>query len=160
MSIDLLISTRAGYLFMTVNLNIIIHFFQDDISDYLFAKLQDFQVIECLDHSRSGQHWALTDDNVIEYVRRSRFLIPSQLRWVRLDRPLLTTMIERWRSETSIFHLREREMTVTLQDVVVLQGLRIDGPPVTGTDKRIWADECERLLDVMPPPSRLYRMDN
>jgi len=55
---------------------------------------------------------------------------------VRLDRPFLTALIERWRPEISMFHLREEEMTLTLQDVTVLLGLRINVPPVTGTDER------------------------
>ena len=51
---------------------------------------------------------------------------------------LLTVLIDRWRPETSTFHLRQGELTVTLQDVVVLLGLRIDGPAVTGSDDRYW----------------------
>ena len=46
-------------------------------------------------------------------------------------------------------------MTVILQDVAVLLGLRIDGPPITGTDDRIWVDESERLFGVMPPPTAI-----
>ena len=41
-------------------------------------------------------------------------------------------------------------MTVTLQDVAVLVGLRIDGLPVTGTNDRDWAMECKRLLGITP----------
>ena len=47
-------------------------------------------------------------------------------------------------------------MTVTLQDVVVFLGLRIDGPPVTGTNKRDWVEECDRLLGVVPPPMAIH----
>ena len=42
------------------------------------------------------------------------------------------------------------EMTITLQDVVVLLDFRIDDPEVTGSDDRDWAGECERLLSVAP----------
>jgi len=41
-------------------------------------------------------------------------------------------------------------MTVTLQDVVVLIGLRIDGPPVIRTDKRDWVEKCDKLLGMVP----------
>ena len=41
-------------------------------------------------------------------------------------------------------------MTVTLQNMALLLGLRVDGPAVTGTDDRDWVMECERLLGVMP----------
>ena len=103
--------------------------------------LQDFE-IKFLYYLRWLKHWELTDDRVIEYVSWAEFLIPSRFTWVRLDRPLLTALIERWRSETSTFHLREGEMIVTLQDVAVLLRLCIDGPPVTVTDERNWAGEC------------------
>jgi len=38
--------------------------------------------------------------------------------------------------ETSIFHLRQGEMTVILQDVVVLFRLFIDGLPVAGINDK------------------------
>ena len=87
------------------------------------------------------------NDHVIEYVRRAGFFTISQLRWVRPDWPLLTALIERWRSETSTIHLKIGEMTLTLQNVMVLLGLLINDPPVLGTDDKDWAEECERLLD-------------
>ncbi|KAM3381818.1 hypothetical protein P3S68_007391 [Capsicum galapagoense] len=39
-------------------------------------------------------------------------------------------MIERWRPETHTFHLPFEEVTLTLQDVQVLIGLRVEGNPV------------------------------
>jgi len=108
--------------------------------------------MKILDYSRSLKHWELIDDCVIEYISRAGFLIPSKM---RLDRPLLTALIERWRPETSTFHLQEGEMTLTLQDAVVLLGIRIDGPPVTSTDERDWV-ECDRLLGVVPPPTAIH----
>ena len=47
-------------------------------------------------------------------------------------------------------------MTVTLQDVVVLLGLRIDGQPVTGTDERDWVGECDKLLGMVPPLTAIH----
>jgi len=91
-------------------------------------------MLDIVDHSRLHQHWVLTDDRVIKYVRPADFFNHSQLRWVRLDWPLLTALIDRWRIETNMFHLRHGEMTVTLQDVALPLGLRVDGPAVTGTD--------------------------
>ena len=47
-------------------------------------------------------------------------------------------------------------MTVTLQDVIVFLGLRIDGSPVTGIDERDWVEEYDRLLSVVPPPTDIH----
>jgi hypothetical protein len=40
---------------------------------------------------------------------------------------LIHTLIKQWRRETYTFHLRHGEMTSTLQNMVVLIGLLIDG---------------------------------
>ena len=52
---------------------------------------------------------------------------------ISLDWPLITSLVERWQSETHTFHLPIREMTVTLQDVAMILGLCIHRPPITGT---------------------------
>ena len=98
---------------------------------------------------------------MIEYVSQSGFLIPSELCCVRLDWHLLTVLIERWRTGTSSFYLREGEMNVTLQNVTlqnvaVLLRLRINGSPATGTDERDWAEECNRLLGMVCTPMAMH----
>ncbi|XP_076930008.1 serine/threonine-protein phosphatase 7 long form homolog [Bidens hawaiensis] len=45
----------------------------------------------------------------------------------KIDRPLVETLVERWRPETNTFHLPFGEATVTLEDVNVLWGLPIEG---------------------------------
>jgi hypothetical protein len=44
---------------------------------------------------------------------------------------VITTMVNRWRSETHSFHLPCGEMTVTLEDVAMILGLLIRGRLVT-----------------------------
>ena len=44
----------------------------------------------------------------------------------------LTALIDRWRPETHSFHLPCGEMTVTLEDVAMILGVKIRGFPVTG----------------------------
>jgi len=113
--------------------------------------MQDLGVVECVDHSLAYQRLTLEVSRVIDCVPRAGFLEHSRLRRVRLDRPMLTAFIERWRPETSTFHLRVGEMTITLHDVAVLFGLYIYGPVVTRTYDRDWIFECERLLGRLPP---------
>ena len=49
-----------------------------------------------------------------------------------MDGPLLTAFVNRWRLETHSFHLPSREISVLMQDVGYILGLRLDGPVVTG----------------------------
>ena len=49
---------------------------------------------------------------------------------MKLDRSLLTALVDRWRPETHTFHLPCEEMTPTLQDVAYLLGLPIIGDAV------------------------------
>jgi hypothetical protein len=48
----------------------------------------------------------------------------------RMDEALLIGLVDRWRSETHIFHLPFSEMIVTLKDIAMLTGLPIRGRPV------------------------------
>lgn len=56
----------------------------------------------------------------------------SQLIYIRLDHQLLTALVERWSPTTNTFHFIVGEMTITLQDVVIILGVQIDRPPLIG----------------------------
>ena len=66
-------------------------------------------------------------------------------------------MVERWRPETHCFHLPFGEVTITLQDVQVLFGLRIDGDVVYIQDatRRIlpWRTLLETLTGCTIAPT-------
>ena len=62
----------------------------------------------------------------------------------KLDRSLLTALVDRWRPETHTFHLTCGEMSPTLQDIAMLLGFPISGDAV---GPRIvpytWLDDLE-----------------
>nr|GMC80579.1 receptor-like protein 12 [Ipomoea batatas] len=93
------------------------------------------------------------DDRVMAYIQLAGFDGMSRLERIHLDWPLITAMVERWRPETHCFQLPFGEVTITLQDVEVLLGLRIDGMAVTSVQTRTkneWCDICHDLLGIRP----------
>ncbi|CAI0386563.1 unnamed protein product [Linum tenue] len=67
------------------------------------------------------------------------------------DASLITALVERWRPETSTFHLPCGEITITLEDVVTLSGLAIDGDAVVvDIPDEEWSAICLRLLGRVP----------
>ncbi|KAG9456253.1 hypothetical protein H6P81_000761 [Aristolochia fimbriata] len=109
--------------------------------------------LDCSEHFTSLHMWPV-DDRIMPYIVRAGFAHFVKLRWFRLDRALITALIERWRRETQTFHLPFGEMTITLQDVAVLLGLRVDGDAVSGTTLiDDWPALAHRLLGQLPPPN-------
>lgn len=49
-----------------------------------------------------------------------------------VDRKFILALCRRWRSETHIFHLPTGECTVTMEDVHMLLGVRVNGLAVVG----------------------------
>ena len=63
---------------------------------------------------------------------------------VKLDRSLLTALVDKWRPETHTFHLPCGEMTPTLQNVAMLLGLHISGDAVgPRVVSSTWLDDLE-----------------
>ncbi|GAV72611.1 LOW QUALITY PROTEIN: PMD domain-containing protein, partial [Cephalotus follicularis] len=90
-------------------------------------------------------HYMIT---LIPFIQQAGFYGIAQIGHISLDHALITALVKRWRQETHDFHMVVDEMTVTLQDVAVLQGLRIDGSAVKRpfTCDRPWDALCEELL--------------
>ena len=104
------------------------------------------------------------DPRVLHYIRCAGFYCIYRLRSnFHIDDALITALVERWRQETHTFHLTVEEATVTLQDVAVLLGLRVDVAAVTGSVAQDWPALAQHLLGVVVPdedgdgPRRLIR---
>ncbi|XP_074360523.1 serine/threonine-protein phosphatase 7 long form homolog isoform X1 [Apium graveolens] len=91
--------------------------------------------------------------SMIPILEDLRFDGVSRLSCINIDWSLITALVERWRPETHSFHLPVGECTVTLQDVGVLLGLRIDGDVITGTTGGVdggWTNLVERIFGKRP----------
>ena len=95
------------------------------------------------------------DLRIHPYVIHVGFYGLYRLGHIMIDWPLITCLVERWRPETQTFHVPAEEMTITLQDVVIILSLRIDGPLVTRTRMFDVGELCGDLLSVTPPADAL-----
>ncbi|QHO54367.1 uncharacterized protein DS421_2g56140 [Arachis hypogaea] len=80
------------------------------------------------------QQKMILHDHILPYLDRANLLHVAQLNdyWFKLDEPLISAFVERWRPETHTFHMPFGECTVTLQDVAYQFGLPVDGHAVSG----------------------------
>ena len=71
---------------------------------------------------------------------------------LRRDTLIICLLLCRWRPETHTFHLPYGEMTVTLQDVQKILGLKIRGRAVTGQCRSDgWREQVEGFLGIELP---------
>ncbi|KAG9458475.1 hypothetical protein H6P81_002983 [Aristolochia fimbriata] len=112
---------------------------------------EDPGCLECTEHFQTLRHWPM-DERMLSYVEAAGFGALHRVQWLRLDKPLITALVERWRSETNTFHLANGEMTITLEDMGILLGLRVDGDAVTGSTRGDWMELARVLLGVELPP--------
>ncbi|KAL9691657.1 hypothetical protein QQ045_012082 [Rhodiola kirilowii] len=106
--------------------------------------------IELLTVRHRGVNWE-ADERILALLIKAGFGPWYHTQNYEVDWSFMTALVERWRSETHIFHLRNGEMTITLEDVGVLTGLPIEGRAVT-IDHEVddYAPLCEQLLRVVP----------
>ncbi|KAG9458818.1 hypothetical protein H6P81_003326 [Aristolochia fimbriata] len=65
---------------------------------------QDSHRSEAIWHGETLRYW-LVDERMLSYIEAAGFSALYRVQWLRLDKPLITALVERWRSETNIFHL-------------------------------------------------------
>lgn len=70
----------------------------------------------------------------------------SHVRNMKIDHTLMTALVKRWRHETHKCHIPVGEATITLEDITILLGLRIDGRSVTS---HLTAQLTSHLLRVI-----------
>ncbi|XP_057733768.1 protein MAIN-LIKE 1-like [Arachis stenosperma] len=97
--------------------------------------------------SMRRQHSMRLDDRIVPYLQMAGMYHLARLNesWFRLDEPLVSAFVERWRLETHTFHMPFGECTITLQDVAYHLGLPVDEG---GRPPWVWFEEP---LGVLPP---------
>ena len=93
---------------------------------------------------------------IIPYLEQAGFLEIAKLEFFQIDQTLISALVERWRPETHTFHLPPGECTITLQDIAIQTGLRIDGMPVAGNTSGVWQPILQQLLGVTPPQNAFH----
>ncbi|XP_057521813.1 serine/threonine-protein phosphatase 7 long form homolog isoform X2 [Amaranthus tricolor] len=114
--------------------------------------VQVFDVETIYTRHPDSASWAI-DARVIPYLQRARLYDFHLIAYERVDRALVTVLVEQWRQETHTFHLPLGEAIVTLLDVTVLTRLLIEGHAIctVGRELKSWQDKVHRLLGVRPP---------
>ena len=98
--------------------------------------------------------WSM-DLRIRPYVIHVGFYGIYRLGHIMIDWPLITCLVERWQPKTHKFHVPVREMTIMLQDIVIILRLRIHVPVVNGTCVFDVAELCGELFGVTPPANAL-----
>ncbi|KAL8521152.1 hypothetical protein ACS0TY_011631 [Phlomoides rotata] len=97
---------------------------------------------------------------VLDRLEVMDFYGPARCGNHKLDRHLITALVERWHSEMHTFHFPIGEVTITLQDVAIIWGLSIEGEPVIcrkpNRTKADWWAYCHQWLGFRPHESKMW----
>ncbi|XP_058722314.1 protein MAIN-LIKE 2-like [Vicia villosa] len=94
------------------------------------------------------------DDMIRPYLQQARFGHVINITSYGVDRKFLLALCERWLPETHTFHLPTGECTITLEDVHMLMGLRINGFAVAGSTSVSYSIAEELLGEPLTNTSR------
>lgn len=81
----------------------------------------------------------------------------AKMRSIKIDKYLISALVEHWRPKTNSFHLPIGEMTITLQDISCLWGLPISGKLIVGQSDGNWSDMIERYLGIPPEDQEMKK---
>ena len=82
------------------------------------------------------------DPQIARYITEAGFEGLFKVPNLEVDHALIIALVECWRLEMHTFHLPHGEMGITLQDIEVMLGVRVDGLPITGAVKMDWPTLC------------------
>lgn len=91
------------------------------------------------------------EPQIIPLLSSTGFQHIALIKQCKIDPALITALVERWRPETHTFHLPWGECTITLEDVALHLGIRVDGRVVAGPSFLHWDELCHELLGEVPP---------
>ena len=86
---------------------------------------------------------------IVEHLKEAGIWVLTQINKFSVDTRLVTALLERWRPETHTFLLPIKECTITLEDIHMLMGLKVNGVVVTGSSKILWS-LCENVIGKVP----------
>lgn len=76
--------------------------------------------------------WVVIDHIVLHNIVVVGFAPILKLQPIKIDNALVTSLDKRWESTTNTFQFPHGEVTINLQEIEVLLGLRVDGEAVVG----------------------------
>lgn len=99
-----------------------------------------------------SHNYIAPDPLIVPHLEHAGFGDVVKIANCTIDQKFILAMVERWRPETHTFHLPIGECTITLEDVYMLLGLKIDGDAVNGP-VMVSDSLCEELLgkDMVDP---------
>ncbi|KAJ3678060.1 hypothetical protein LUZ60_001863 [Juncus effusus] len=87
------------------------------------------------------------DDRYAPFLKKATLLQTARMGWLDYDSRLISALQEHWRPETHTFHLPIGEMTITLDDVSCVLGMRTDGEAMCLNNKDVdWKGKVGQLL--------------
>lgn len=112
--------------------------------------LQERPPLKCINNAKKVEvNWRVSDSHekqtkFTKLVAQSGLLPLIGLSYSSVDKAIVLAFVERWHHETNTFHMTFGEMTITLDDVSTILGIRITGKAIAC--RRMTNKEAQELL--------------